>query len=318
MAHYKQLSKEERYTISAELQRGTFLREIARLLFRSVSSISREIKRNTGLRGYRPKQAQDKAKKRRHLKTSKLGAFAIAFVTHLLGKKWSPEQIHGALSAKGWLEVPSHEWIYQFIYEDKKRGGHLYRHLRAQKTYHKRTGIRDRRGAITGRISIHERPIEIDKRERLGDFEGDTIVGAKHQGALLTLVERKSLLTLMQLLPSKHAENMAQTCIKLLKSVAALSVTFDNGKEFAAHQRLREARIDTFFADPYCSIQRARNENTNGLIRQYLPKGCSFSGVSHDEIQFIQDSLNHRPRKTLNWLTPYQVLSGYVSVALRS
>ena len=317
MTHYKHLSEEERYTISAEHKRLTSLREIARIFNRSASSISREIKRNTGWRGYRPKQANTLAVARRHLQTQCFSAFGIAFVAHLLSEKWSPEQIHGALTARGWSNVPSHEWIYRHVYADKKAGGDLHTHLRAQKTYKKRTGTYERRGSITQRTSIHERAPEIETRERLGDFEGDTVVGAKHQGALVTLVERKSLFVLMRMLPSKHAARVAQTCVDLLKPVGALSVTFDNGKEFAKHMRLREVGIETYFADPYCSIQRARNENMNGLIRQFLPKGCSFIGVSDDFVAKVQDALNHRPRKTLNWLSPIQVLSGKFSVALR-
>lgn len=122
----------------------------------------------------------------------------------------------------------------------------------------------------------------------------------------------------MKVLPSKHTVNVVQACVDLLKPVGAFSVTFDNGKEFAAHMRLREAGVDTFFDDSYCSVQRARNENTNELIRQYLPKGCSFIGVSDDFVAKVQDALNHHPRKTLNWLTPTQILSGKFNVALRN
>jgi IS30 family transposase len=317
MAHYKHLSEEERYTISAEHKRSTSIREIGRILNRSASSISREIERNTGGRGYRPKQANVLAQERKHMQSQYFSEFGIAFVEHLLNEKWSPEQIHGALTARGWSDVPSHEWIYKHVYADKKAGGQLHTHLRAQKPYKKRTGTNERRGSIVERTSIHERPIEVETRERLGDFEGDTVMGAKHKGALVTLVERKSLFTLMKMLPSKHTTHVMQACVDLLKPVQAFSVTFDNGKEFAAHMRLREVGIDTFFADPYCSIQRARNENTNGLIRQFLPKGSSFIGVSDDFVAKVQDALNHRPRKTLNWLTPIQVLSGKFNVALR-
>ena len=146
-----------------------------------------------------------------------------------------------------------------------------YKHLRVQKPYKKRADTKERRSSITFRTNIHERRPEIDARERLGDFEGDTVLMEKHKGALVTLGDRKSLFALMKMLQSKHTANVLQACVNLLKPVGALIVIFDNGKEFAAHMRLREVGIDTFFADPYCSIQRARNENTNGLIRQYLP-----------------------------------------------
>lgn len=319
MARYTHLSQDERYTIKAGLNSSPALskREIARQLNRSVSSISREIKRNKGLRGYRPPQAQRAYIARRRKNQTWYTSFAYAYIEHLLSLKWSPEQIMGRLRAMGWTGVPSHEWIYKYIYKNKSLGGILHKNLRAQKTYCKRGGKgNDRRGQIPDRTSIHERPTVIDERSRVGDFEGDTVIGANHRGALLTLVDRKSLFTLLAPLPSKHAGLTATKSKVLLKSVNALSVTFDNGKEFSQHMILRQAGIDTYFADPYHSNQRARNENTNGLIRQYLPKKTSFVGLTDEVVLRIQDALNNRPRKTLDWKTPSEVLSSFGGVAL--
>ena len=318
MAHYTHLSPEERYTIQAELQRKTSKREIARMLGRSASTITRELQRNTGQRGYRPAQAQRLATDRRFIVKTKITDFAIAFIEHLISQKWSPEQIAGALRVRGWQGVPSYEWIYQYLYADKAKGGTLHRHLRSQKTYRKRGfASNDRRGMIKDRVSIHARPAHIDERTQLGDFEGDTIIGAHHKGAVLTLVDRKSLYTLMSALPSKHAKATMDACIKWSRHASIESITFDNGKEFAEHKRLVECGRATYFADPYRSNQRARNENTNGLIRQYLPKGTSFEHLTVLNIEPIQNALNHRPRKTLGWLTPAQVFAGYSSVAFQ-
>jgi transposase, IS30 family len=319
MARYTHLSPDERYTIQAEHKRKTPLREIARCLGRHPSSISRELQRNTGQRGYRPRQAQIKANERRHLHPSQITAFAFAFIEYLLQQKWSPEQISGALRANGWIGVPCHEWIYQHIYADKAQGGTLHTHLRSQKTYRKRGfAANDRRGVLKDRVSIHARPEHINRRERLGDFEGDTIIGAGHKGAVLTLVDRKSLYTLMTALPNKQAQLTMDACVSWAKQVSISSITFDNGKEFSAHVRLKAMGVDAYFADPYRSNQRARNENTNGLIRQYLPKGIALDKLLDADIELIQRALNHRPRKSLNWLTPAQVFAGTHGVALRT
>lgn len=319
MTRYAHLSPDERYTIAAERKRGTPLREIARLLGRHTSSLYRELSRNTGQRGYRPKQASFKAKARRPQRRSRMTDFALAFIRHLVEHKWSPEQISGALRSRGWEGVPCHEWIYQYIYADKHKGGQLYRQLRSQKTYRKRGfASRDRRGMIKDRVSIHVRPQLIEQRDRLGDFEGDTIIGGHHQGAVLTLVDRKSLYTLMTALPNKQSKLTMDACVRWARCAAIQSITFDNGKEFAEHSRLSARGTDTYFADPYRSNQRARNENTNGLIRQYLPKGMRLDMLTEAEIVPIQHALNNRPRKTLGWLTPAQVFAGVYGVALQS
>lgn len=318
MKQYTQLSQEERYEIYAALKSKISPSEIARMLKRSRSTILREIERNQGQRGYRAKQAHERSKQRRYRKTSSFTDFAYEYISHLIRSSWSPEQIAGALAERGWLDVPSHEWIYQYIYQDKAKGGDLYKRLRHQKTYRKR-GFKntDRRGKLANRQSIHCRDNVIEQRQRIGDFEGDTVIGKHHKGAILTLVERKSLYVhIVHLGQTRISSKTISHCIDRLKRSHAYSVTFDNGKEFSEHERITNQGIDTFFADAYSSNQRARNENTNGLIRQYLPKSSSFDHVTEEQIQEIENALNHRPRKSLGWRTPSEVMAGFYTVAL--
>lgn len=318
MKQYTQLSQEERYYISAALKSNITIAQLARELRRHRSTIYREIKRNKGQRGYRLNQANELAKQRCYRKISEFTDFALAYIEHLIHCNWSPEQIAGRLKQQSWLDVPSHEWIYQYIYKEQAKGNTMYKHLRHQKTYRKRGfKVNDRRGQIANKQSIHCRDAVIENRERLGDFEGDTIIGKNHKGALLTLVERKSLYThIVYLGTTRVSSKTINSCISRLKLSSAYSVTFDNGKEFAKHEWLQQQGIDTYFADPYKSIQRARNENTNGLIRQYLPKSSSFDSISYEQIRQIEDALNNRPRKTLGWLTPNEVMANFYTVAL--
>lgn len=317
MTSYTHLSQEERYDISTDLKSGLSMAAVARKHKRHRSTLYREFSRNQGQRGYRPKQAHEKAKGRRYQPVSTLTEFALCYIKHLIAQNWSPEQIHGALTVRGWEGVPCHEWIYQYIYQDKAQGGDLHTHLRRQKTYRKRgyTG-NDRRGQLANKRSIHERDPCIDQRERLGDFEGDTIIGKGHRGAVVTLVDRNSLYVMMHPLVKRTSHDTITACKNHLKQSHAHSVTFDNGKEFADHQRLQEAGIDTHFADPYHSNQRARNENTNGLIRQYLPKSMALDQVTVEQTNAIAEALNNRPRKSLGWLTPAQVMANFYNVAL--
>lgn len=318
MKKYTQLSQDERYEIYVALKSKTSLSVVARELGRSRSTIYREIKRNIGQRGYRAKQAQQFSNDRQfHCKT-KLTAFALHYIRYLIELDWSPEQISGALAKRGWLDVPSHEWIYQYIYDDKANGGKLYQHLRRQKKYRRR-GYKntERRGQFVDRTSIHCRDSVIDQRERVGDFEGDTVIAKNHKGAILTLVDRKSLYVhIVHLGETRQSTKTITKAIERLKESHAHSVTFDNGKEFSEHRRITDAGIDIYFADPYRSNQRARNENTNGLIRQYLPKSTPFDQVSEERIREIESTLNDRPRKSLGWHTPSEIMAGFYTVAL--
>jgi len=319
MSTYIQLTQEQRYQIKAFLGVGTKKPAIARELGVAKSTIYREVKRNTGQRGYRPKQAHEKALMRRKTKSqTRVSTEIWALVEKKLRKDWSPEQISGRLKENG-IRI-SHERIYQYVYADKRAGGTLWKHLRCPKKYRKRAGGRDRRGKIPNRRSIEERPAIVEERTRLGDWEGDLILGKNHQGVVLTLTERKSRFTLLRSLSSKHADPVTQAIIELLQWVACpKSITFDNGKEFAGHQEVSlSLNTDCYFAHPYASWERGTNENTNGLIRQYLPKSRNLKEVSVEEEIMIMDQLNLRPRKCLDFKTPYEVFFGHQFVALTS
>ena len=317
MSTYKQLTYEQRYQIKALLDTGTSQERIAEVLSVSPSTISRELNRNKGKRGYRPKQAHEKAIARRTGKPKvRISAETWTLVKTNLKEDWSPEQISGRLKLKG-MSI-SHETIYQYIYADKRAGGTLWKHLRRPKKYRKRAGGRDRRGKIPNRRSIDERPVIVDKRSRIGDWEADLVIGK--EGVALTLTERKSRFTLLRIFPGKHAAPITEAIIELLKWDARIkTITFDNGKEFAGHQEIATAlNADCYFAHPYASWERGTNENTNGLIRQYLPRKRNFKEVSSQEEVVIMDKLNSRPRKCLDFHTPYEVFFGHQEVALMS
>jgi transposase, IS30 family len=318
-AHYKHITQEQRYTISAELKSGKTLSAIAKDLGISRQTLWREIKRNKGERGYSPVLAHKNACARRPKVGSKINDFAKAFIAHKLTQHWSPAQISCALTAMGWKGVPSHEWIYGYVYSKQGQKDSLRSHLRCQKTYRKRGyKTRDRRGQLSKGTSIHERPMVIEARSRIGDIEGDTIIGKHHKGAALTLVDRKSLFVWITPLAHRYAQTTADACIAAMSAFRPHSITFDNGKEFAKFDYIAQRTwADVYFADAYCSNQRARNENTNGLIRQYLPKSIPLDNVCPKFVQHVAYELNNRPRKSLNWLTPAQVLAGITHVALR-
>ena len=222
-------------------------------------------------------------------------------------KDWSPEQVQGRLISEG-MPIVCTTTIYGFIKRDKASGGDLYQHLRHRKPYKKRTGKAEARGQIIGRISIDERPIIVDKKTRIGDWEADTVIGKGHQGVLVTLAERCSKRTLIAPVPNKRADAVRDAIITLLQSETVHTITFDNGKEFAYHAEIKEAlSSDNYFAHPYHSWERGLNENHNGLIRQYLPKGMKLNRVSHEQVAAIQEKLNNRPRKTLGYKTPNEV-----------
>lgn len=319
MKQYAHLTQAQRYQISSLLKVKTTQSEIARIIGCDKGTISREIKRNTGQRGYRPLQAHKLTRSRKALNSLRVSAFGWAYIESLLERKLSPDQITGSLRRRGWQGVPSHERIYQYIYADKKKGGKLHLHLRCQKTYRKRALLgQDRRGQLRNRIDISARPIEADNRQRLGDYEGDTVIGKNHKGVLITLVDRMSRETKIKALPNRKAERVTQACIEKLRAEQPLSITLDNGKEFAGHEMIAKAlNTEIYFAKPYRSWERGTNENTNGLIRQFLPKSRQLDNITNEEIQAIEDNLNHRPRKTLGYLTPLEVKSRNGVVALQ-
>jgi len=280
------------------------------------STISRELRRNRGLKGYRPKQAHQFALNRRKKPLYRIEAFTWILIEALIRQEWSPEQVSDWLKVNYGLQI-SHEWIYQYILMDKHAGGDLHRHLRCQKKRRKRYGSYDRRGRIKNRVSIDERPAIVDTRQRLGDWEVDTIIGKGHRHAIVSLTERKSRLALLRKVERKTAQSVADAVIELMKSlpVQIHTITADNGLEFAEHERIaKDLNTDVYFAHPYSSWERGTNENMNGLVRQYFPKKCNFTTITETEIEFVMERLNNRPRKCLGFKSPNQVFFNHSPV----
>ncbi len=309
MRTYKQLTQEQRYQIYALMKMGHHQTRIANCIGVDKSTISRELRRNRGQRGYRPKQAHDMAMSRRQQGQYRIRSETWALIEAKLLLDWSPEQISGWLLKHHHIQV-SHEWIYQYILSDKQAGGDLYKHLRCQKKRRKRYGSRDRRGQLPNRRSIEERPEIVDQRQRIGDWEVDTLVGKGHHQAVVTLTERKSRLALLRKVDRRTAELVSEAVIGLLHPVAdrTHTITGDNGKEFAEHERIaHDLEIEFFFAHPYAAWERGANENMNGLVRQYIPKNRELSSVTENELEQIMFKLNHRPRKCLDFKSPFEV-----------
>lgn len=325
MGVYTHLAEKERYQIHALMKAGHRQKDIASIIGRSRSTVSREVRRNRGRRGYRPKQAQELAELRSRTSRTRprITERQWQAVAALLRQDWSPAQIAARAAQEGTLAI-SHETIYQFIYVDKRCGGELWQHLRCQKPYRKRYGAgRERRGRIPGRVGIEHRPPAVERRDHIGHWEADTVHGRRRLGAVLSLVERCSRLTRLGKLPKATARAVHATARRRLQTLAYAvdSVTSDNGKEFAAHDKISaDLDADFYFADPYASWQRGTNENTNGLIRQYLPKSRDLTTLTGPELRRIENRLNHRPRKCLDYLTPYEVFYNTqikLTVALR-
>jgi IS30 family transposase len=269
--------------------------------------------RNCGQRGYRPKQADNLAVNRRQGKvTHRISRQNWERIVQLLREYWSPEQISNWLRQEESLHV-SPEWIYQYILRDKGAGGDLYQNLRCQKQRKKRYGAPDRRGQIKGRISIDERPEIVNERSRIGDWEADTVIGKQGSAVLVTLVERKTRWSVIAKTPDRTAKKVQDVIVNKLLPLAphVRTLTYDNGKEFALHREIdKELLSNGYFAHPYHSWERGLNENTNGLIRQFFPKGKDLSEVTDDEVQRVMDKINNRPRKCLGFKTPNQVFFG--------
>lgn len=328
---YHHLSEEDRYVISHLNIAGYSYREIGRRIGRSHATVSREIKRNgpryPGIAPYWYDVAHPLAIKQRHqprYHRRQSQKQLVAYVHTRLRLDWSPEVISSRLK----LDYPTdpqmrirHETIYRWIFRDAQKGGELYKHLRRQ---HKRRRKQKRYGAgrrfLPGRVSIHERPPVVDQRQRFGDWEGDTLEGAKGTGGLATHVERKSRYLLAVKLADKKAATMMQQTTKAFRKIPRLlrhTLTVDNGKEFSDFKELEiKTNLKIFFADPYSAWQRGTNENTNGLLRQYFPKGTRLNNVSEKNVAFVVNKLNNRPRKCLNFQTPHEVFSLAIRGAL--
>ena len=307
MSKYTHLTQVERYQFSALLKSGKSISSIATQLDRDKSTLYRELNRNKGLRGYRPHQAHEKAVNRlqnshRHIKITQK---VIHKIERFLRERLSPEQISGFLKPKG-LSI-SHESIYQHILRDKKSGGDLYKFLRCQRKRKKRYGTSrfDKRGQIQNRVSIDKRPQIVDKKIRIGDCEGDLMIGRHHKGALVTLVDRCSKKTRIVKIESKRSEAVFHAISKALKAEIVRTMTLDNGKEFSCHEKISEnTGCKVYFAHPYSSYERGLNENTNGLIRQYFPKKTDFRKITQKDVKRVEVLLNNRPRKSLGFLSP--------------
>ena len=312
---YNQLTRSQRYRIeilhSMNINQTTIANEIGV----HKSTIGRELRRNSTADGYVAQTAISLTFQRRKNaeKHTKHTPQMLHFIRDALTKEqWSPEQISHMLKQQfdHWV---SHEWIYRYIWLDKQQGGQLYLHLRTRhKSYRKRYGSNARRGYYTGSTNISKRPEVANKRQRIGDWEIDTVLGKTGQSVLVTAVDRKSKYLLMQLSPRKTSQAVLDTLLKMYKNIQRKThtITCDNGSEFSKF-RLIEKKLKTkmYFCDPYHSWQRGTNENTNGLIRQYFPKSINFEQVKKIEVKRIMDKLNRRPRKTLGFKTPNEVFT---------
>ena len=312
----KHITKEQRYTICVMKQQGYKQNVIAETLGKDKSVISRELSRNSDKRSgkYKADLAQRKYEYRQKTKPKKI-RFTKGIRAHVdLGLKndYSPEQIVGRSKLEN-KECVSHERIYQYIWQDKNAGGSLHTYLRRKgRKYRKRGASKDTRGIIKDRVDISLRPEIVDQKSRFGDLEIDTIIGQNHKGAILTINDRKSSFVWIEKLNGKDADELADKTVEILSPYLNWlhTITADNGKEFASHKIISsQLSVDFFFAKPYHSWERGANENTNGLIRQYIPKKTSFENIDNQYIKYVQDKLNNRPRKKLNFLTPIEFLS---------
>ncbi len=313
--HYKQLTEVERVQIYAMKKAGHSQESISVTLDRSPATISRELRRNKGLKGYRPAQAQcfSDCRRAQATKKRKVNDEVREWITKLLRQELSPQQVVDYLRREKSVSL-HHETVYRLVYADKAEDGDLYRHLRiVSKPYRKRYGHYERRGKIKNRVSIDNRPLIVERRSRVGDWEGDTIIGKGRQSALLTLVERKTLYTVIARLTGKRADLLAEAAVKVMKpSQHRLhTLTLDNGLEFSQHEQIaKQLKVKIYFAHPYSSWERGINENTNGLIRQYFPKGTDFNQVSDEDIAHVMKRLNNRPKKTRGSRTPNELFLG--------
>ena len=307
----KHLTVEQRYAIYTMLQIPMTQKDIALAIGVHKSTISRELKRNCDMRSgkYIMDLAQRKAAQRKAEKLHK-EVFTTGMqrqAKKLLKRGFSPEQIAGRSKINGKAMV-SHETIYRWIWEDKRGGGALYKLLRRQgRKYAKRGSKNAGRGFIPNRVDIDERPQVVELKERFGDLEIDTIIGKNHKGAILTINDRATSRVWIRKLTGKEAVPVAKITAWALSKVKHLihTITADNGKEFAKHEEIaQKLEINFYFCKPYHSWERGANENTNGLIRQYIPKGTDFSEVTNKQIKRIENILNNRPRKRLGYLTP--------------
>lgn len=314
---YTHLTAYERGQIQALLEEGRSMAHIGRVLGRSRSTISREAARHSRQGVYDAARADRRYGERRKSCRPRRKLEYLALWTYLWEKLslfWSPQQIAGRLP----IDYPddarmriSHETLYNALYSDERLATLIACLRQARPKRRKRGQGRTQRCIIPQRVSIHDRPQEVQQRSRFGDWEGDLVLGKNQQGAIVSLVGRKSLMLLARKVQSKKSNEVVSAIIEALEDLPARwarTITFDNGTEFYHHQRITcELGIPVYFADPYAAYQRGTNENTNGLIRQYLPKGMSFEQLAQSYLDVIVHEINNRPRKTLGYRTPYEI-----------
>ena len=306
------LTREQRYTISVMYRQKYSQIEIAQAIGKNKSVVSRELKRNANLKGrYSFEYAQDMAdiRKERMKKPRKLTLHVRDEIISLIKEDLSPEQISGRLKLENKPSV-SHESIYKIIREDKRNGGDLYKHTR-HKLKHRKRPVGEKKITIKNRVSIDVRPEIVNLKKRFGDWEIDTIVGENNKGAIVTMVERTTAFMMMEKLPKgKDAKELAKVVVRLLTAYKehVLSITGDNGTEFAEHQRIAKLlKTEFFFTHPYASWEKGLIENINKLIRQYIPKHTSFNHINNQQIKQIQYKINNRPRANLNFYSPKEI-----------
>jgi IS30 family transposase len=317
---YHHLTPSERQVISSMRRHGYAHGRIARALGRSQSTISRELKRNGDRdRPYNPHAGNIQywmRRRRMDIRRKTDNAKLIALVEEKLREEWSPDEIGQWLrqiahpkDKSMWI---SYETIYRYVRQDRANGGNLHKHLRhSNKRYSKRVRDACSMGKIKDRVGIEERPSIVDEQARLGDWEGDTIVGAGQQGAVATLVDRKSLFLVARKMDDRKAASLNEAVLTAMRNIPTHKIhtlTLDNGSEFAHFKTLEKAwGADVYFAHPYSPWERAINENTNGLLRQYIPKKSSFADLTQEKLHEFVEKLNNRPRKKLGYRTPREV-----------
>lgn len=306
---YSHFTITERENLLVFRERGMSIREMARRLGRSPSSVSRELKRNAGRGGhYSPSQAQQRYQMRRRncVRNRRLDNPDLKeFVTQKLMDFWSPEQISGRQKVTRSKMCVSYTTIYRGIHS-----GILDVPKRVlRRKGHKPSPHKDEtRGRLHGHKTIHERPKGADNRSRFGHWEGDTVLGGRGKGVACTFVDRRSGYLIAARMPNRKADTLNKYWCQAFEHIPAklrLSFTVDHGNEFFSYKQIEQVlKTKVFFADPYSPWQRGSNENTNGLLRQYFPKKCDFLSVTDDAFQVVIDSINNRPRKRLGFRSP--------------
>ena len=310
----RKLTNEDRCKIEALHKSGLNASKIAVQIGRHKSTVIRELSRNSYEGSYDYKQANKFAKERRSTcgVHCRLREENWTYVRTLLHQKWSPEQISGWLRCNPDIGFyVSAQWIYEYIYKDKEKGGDLYENLRRSGRPYRSGKFRPYRGKIKDRIGIESRPEIVDRRLRIGDWEVDSVIGKLNQSSIVTLVERVSRYTAILKVNSKESQIVSQAIISRIKNtnLPIHTMTGDNGTEFSEHRKISESLgIDFYFTHPYSSWEKGTNENTNGLIRQYFPKGTDFNTISDEAIMSVENQLNNRPRKCLKYKKPAEIL----------